>query len=129
MSENFFEGPQVFLTTTVELIGAFSSNLRGCWKHNFWRKRRPFQWKKKHLTSFNSYCRRWKTSRNNLQGSTSHSYQYCIRYRWTFLGPKMLLKTQILEKKRQPFQWKKLLDRFFACYRAWKTQGTIYNCP
>ena len=22
------------------------SDLRGCWKHNFWRKRQPFQWKK-----------------------------------------------------------------------------------
>ena len=43
MSENFFQGRQALLTTTVELIRAFSSDLRGCWKHNFRRKRQPFQ--------------------------------------------------------------------------------------
>ena len=59
------------------------------------------------MTSFNSYYRLSETSRNNLKGSASYSYQYCMNYRRIFLGPKRLLKTRTSEKKRQPFQWKK----------------------
>ena len=101
------------MTFTLELIGEFFSDLRGCWKQNFWRKRQPFQWKKE-LTIFNSYHCLWRTSRNKLQGSTSFSYQCCINYRRLFWGTVRLMKTQIFEKKKQTFQWKNFWPIFIV---------------
>ena len=37
----------------------------------------------------------------------------------SFSGPKRLMKIQIFEKKRQPFQWKQVFDHFFPSWRAW----------
>ena len=61
--------------------------------------------------------------------STSYSYQYCIIYRRTFLGPNRLLKTQIFEKKGKIFTDKKFgvfLSRFIECDEA---QETKYKGP
>ena len=93
-------------------------------KTQFLKKKATLPVKKK-LTSFNSYYRLWQTSRNNLQESTSHSYQYCINYSNIFLGPKMLLKTQIFEKKGKLFTEKKFWCRFFSFYRVWQSSGDM----
>ena len=91
---------------------------------NFEEKGNPSS-EKKNLTSFNSYYRLWQTSRNNLQESTSYSYQYCKNYRKIFLGPKMLLKTQIFEKKGKLFTEKNFWCRFFSFYRVWQSSRDI----
>ena len=123
-----YKGPWGSLTFTLELIGYFFSDLRGCWKQNFWRKRQPFQWKKE-LTIFNSYHCLWRTSRNNLQGSTSFSYQCCINYRRLFWGTVRLMKTQIFEKKKQTFQWKKIGVLFSRFIERDKAHETLYKGP
>ena len=41
------------------------------------------------------------------------SYHYCINSRNNFSGLKRLLKTQNFEKKRQKFQWKKMIRQVF----------------
>ena len=105
-------------------------------KTQFLKKKATLPVIKKYLTSFNSYYRLWQTSRNNLKGSASYSYQYCMNYRRIFLGPKMLLKTQTFEKKGKLFTEKKIWCRFFSFYRVWQSSGDIiqgstssfYNC-
>ena len=67
----------------------------------------------KTLAYFSSYYRVWQLSTNNLQECTSSSYHYCINSRSNFSGRKMLLKTQNFEKKRQKFQWKKMIRQDF----------------
>ena len=87
-------------------------------KTQFSKKKATLPVKKKYLTSCNSYYRLWQTSRYNLKGSASTSYQYCMNYSRIFLGSKRLLKTQTFEK-RQAFHWKKYwCPSFFSFYRA-----------
>ena len=52
--------------------------------------------------------------------STSYSDYSSATYRSILLGPKRLLKTQIVERKREPFQWKKSLKNFPALSRTKK---------
>ena len=127
-SENIFRGPRALLSITVELIRAFSSDLRGCWKHNFWRKRQPFQWKQNYwpvLTRIIVYDKAQRTIHKGPQAILTNTV-WIIGF---FLRPTRLLKTRTSEKKRQPFQWKKLFDQLFPYYRAKKTQETLYEGP
>ena len=97
-------------------------------KTKFLKKKANFPVKKNELTSFNSFYRLWKTSRNNLQVSTSYSYQYCVIYRRIFLGRKRLLKTQTFEK-RQAFHWKKIWRLYSRFIERHKAQETKYKGP
>ena len=63
----------------------------------------------------------WQTSKDNLYWSKKCFVKYCRSYKIISVTPKMLLKTQFFEKKRQPFQSKKLFDLFFSYYRVWET--------
>ena len=90
---------------------SFLWDRRGRWEETF-QKKTVFT-VTKNLAHFSSYYRVWQPSRNNLQECTSSSYHYCIKSRSNFSGPKRLLKTQNFEKKRQKFQWKKMIRQVF----------------
>ena len=125
--ETLYEGPKGILTFTVELIRAFFRTWEVVENTIFEEKGNPSS-EKKYLTSFNSYYRLWQTSRNNLKGSASYSYQYCMNYSRIFLGPKKLLKTQTFEK-RQAFHWKKIWRLFSRIIERQKAQETKYKGP
>ena len=119
-------------TSSIEYYcGTYKSirfGLESLLKTQILKKKATLPVKTKLSTSFNSYYHLWQTSRNNSQGSANYSYPYCMNYR-VFLGPKMLLKTQFFEKKKQSFHWKKnwrLLSRFIERHKA---QETIYKGP
>ena len=122
----FFQGRQALLITTVELIRAFSSDERGRWKHNFWRKRQPFQWKNNIwpvLPRIIVY--------DKPQGIIYKSPQAILTNTvWiigeSFWDPKGCWKHKFL-KKKEIFSLKKiwrLFSRFIERHRA---QETIYK--
>ena len=74
---------------------------------------------------FLSYYGVWQTVGDILSGSKNFSYLCCLTYKSIFQEPKRLLRTQLFEKKGQHFQWKKLFDRFFPCYRALKNSRNL----
>ena len=106
-----FMVPQAVLNITEEPIRAFFQDLRGCWKHKFLKRKAKLPVKKRNWR-FLPYYRTSQMSENIFYCSTTSSEHYWGTYKSIFLGPKRLLKTQNFEKKGQPFQWKKLFDRF-----------------
>ena len=65
------------------------------------------------MSHFSSYYRVWQKWRNKLWGSTSYFDIYSGSYKSIYFGPKLLLKTQSFEKKRQSFQWREAFGLLF----------------
>ena len=129
MSENLFWRSTSFFDYYSGTYRSFFFGPERLLKTNVLKKKANFPVKKNELTNFNSFYRLWQTSGNKLQVSTSYSYQYCMNYRRTFLGPNRLLKTQIFEKKGKLFTEKKFgvyFSRFIECDKA---QETKYKGP
>jgi len=85
------------LTVIAQVIRSFFWDLRGRWKQIL--KKSLFSRLKTILVNFPSYYRVWKTSGNNLLGSTrSYSY-HCARYEIISVTLKMLSKIQFFLKE------------------------------
>ena len=55
-----------FSTTTMEIIRSFLQHMRGCWKHNFLKKKAIFPVRKKIMAPFFSFYQKWQTSKDGL---------------------------------------------------------------
>ena len=55
-----------FLTITMEVIRSFLQHMRGCWKHNFLKKKAIFPVRKKFMASFFSFFQVWQTAKDSL---------------------------------------------------------------
>ena len=92
----------------------------------FDKKRETFQWKKI-FGHFFSYYRVWQISGNNLWGSIRYSGNYCGSIKINILGPKMLLKTQIFQKKCRLSKEGKILAHFSRNIEHDKYRETFYK--
>ena len=91
-------------------------DLRGCWKHNFLKKRQSFQWRKDFGLHFPVLSNMWYVIKLFSRSANSFDY-YCGTYKSIFFGLESLLKTKFLNKKAN-FPVKKNLASFFSFYRA-----------
>ena len=123
-----FKGPQAILTITVELIRAFLEDLRGCWKHQFLKKRQYFQWKRLCGLFFLVLS---NVTNLRVQFLRVHKlfWQLCRIYKSISWGPERLLKTPIFEKKAI-FPVKKTLWPIFSrIIECDKPPGKYYKGP
>ena len=77
----------------------------------FEKRRQSFQWKK--IDQFSACYRVWQNSRNNLKRSMRYSGIYLGSNKINSLGPKMLLKKQIFDKKGNLSHEKNFVRYFF----------------
>ena len=111
----------------MEVIRSFLQDLRGCWKHNFWKKnRQTFLWGKKYDPFFLVLS---SVKNLNLQFVIVLKVfqHYCDCYKINSLAPRRLLKTHFFEKKAN-FPVKKrfwpLLPPIIECH---KPQRTVFK--
>ena len=92
----------------------------------FEKRRQSFQWKK--IDQFSACYRVWQYSRNNLKRSMRYSGIYFGSNKINSLGPQLLLKKQIFDKKKATFPMKKILWVLFSRFMEHeKCQGTFYK--
>ena len=121
-----------FLTFTTEVIGSFLQHMRGCWKHNFLKKKAIFPVRKKIMARFFSFYHVRQTSKTGLQGSSRFFQCYCVGYNINSLGP-----TRLLKSWEQIFFWKKgnflVKEKFWPTFSHFiehnKDQETFFEVP
>ena len=86
----FFEGQNVNLTITVEVIRSLLQHLTGCWKHKFLNKKQPFQWKKP-CGPFFFVVSNMTKFREKFLGTKNSIDICCASYEFIFIGPKRLM--------------------------------------
>ena len=116
----FVRVQQVFWQLLSKLFDHFCYTWEVVENTNFCKNWQTFLWKKL-IDQLFSYYPVWQTSRNNLQGSTSYSYNYCGIYKRIFWEPRMLLKTQVFAKNDNNSNEKNIVAYFFSNYRVWQT--------
>ena len=105
------ESTSFFYHYCINYLSNFSGPKRLLKVQVFEKRRQSFEWKK--IDQFAACYRVWQNSRNNLKRSMRYSGIYFGSNKINSLGPKLLLKKQIFDKKRQSFQWKKFCGFYF----------------
>ena len=113
------------LTSTVEKLRSFLQDLRGCWKHNFLKKKQYLQWGKIYGPIF-----RVLSSVAHLKGQFvgvfNIFHHYYVSYKINTLGPRRLLKTQYFERKANFPVKKSFWPNLPPIIECDKPQGTVY---
>ena len=114
---------------TVEVIRSFLQGLRGCWKHNFWRKRQSFQWGKNYGPFFSRIYEFDKPHGTVCKGPQGVLTKTMVVMR-AILQDLWKWKTQLFLKKKAIFPVKKSFWPFLSFYRKKnKVQETIVEGP
>ena len=119
-----YKGPQCFLTSMVQSIWSFSSDLRS--REPNYSKLKLSSRRKTDFGPFFSYYALWPTLSILLLGSTRYLGNYGASYKIFSLGPKRLFKTHIFWKKSIFSVKKCICPMFFRIVESDKPRETNY---
>ena len=113
-----YKGPKGNLTSNVEVVRPFLHDPRGCWKHNFLKKKAIFPVKRYWPTSSRliEHDERPETTYKGAQGHLTFN----VEVKWSLLHePRGCWKHKFLRKKGNLSGEEKILTYFFSHYRFW----------
>ena len=117
--------PEASLTITDEKLRSFLHDLRGCWKHNFLKKKVVFPVKKRFWPTFSHFIENKKVQETIVEGPQGLFDNYLAIDKNFSLGPRRSIARFFF--KNYPFSlWQKFLAKLSSCYQLWQFSGNSF---